>query len=293
MCNLGAMEINRLTRRSKDYPEPLRHISSPPAQLFHMGADLTELMKRPRVAIIGSRLPTMYGRQVTHQLASELAAQGVVIVSGLALGVDGLSHQAALEAGGLCLAVLPGSLEHIYPATNRRLAEKILDGGGALVSEYGEEAINYKTNFIARNRLIAGLSQAVLVTEAAAKSGSQHTVTFAEQQNRDVLAVPGNITSKLSVGTNNMIKANATPVTCSRDVLLILNINPHRTLAKHVRGRNHDEQAILDLLLSGISDGEELLKQSGLDIARFNQTITMLEISAKIRSLGLNHWSIY
>src|SRR4051812_43981296 len=117
------MEVTKFLRGSAGYPEALRQINSPPSQLFHSGADLTELLRRPRLAIIGSRLVTPYGKQVTRQLARQLAEQGVVIVSGLALGVDGLSHQAALEAGGLCIAVLPSSLQQIYPATNRRIAE--------------------------------------------------------------------------------------------------------------------------------------------------------------------------
>jgi DNA processing protein len=234
-----------------------------------------------------------YGKQVTLRLAAQLAEQGIVIISGLALGVDGLGHRATLEAGGLAIAVLPSSLEEIYPATNRRLAYKILDQGGTLVSEYSEGTMNFKTNFIARNRLIAGLADAVLITEAAQKSGSLHTARFALDQGKEVLAVPGNITSPNSVGSNNLIKAGATPVTSYEDVLHALRLEPHRTNAPKIRGRNRNEQIILDLLLQGVTDGSELLKQSQLDISQFNQTLTMLEITAKVRSLGTNHWSLY
>ncbi|HTB49147.1 MAG TPA: DNA-processing protein DprA [Verrucomicrobiae bacterium] len=285
------MKINKLTLGA--YPEALRHIPSPPAQLFHAGTPLSELMKRPRVAIVGSRSVSPYGKQVTTQLARQLAEQGIVIISGLALGVDGLAHQATLEAGGLAIAVLPSPLQVIAPATNRQLGQAIIERGGALVSEYAEGAFPQKQNFIARNRLVAGLSQAILITEAAEKSGSLHTARFALEQGKDVLAVPGNITGPGSVGANNLIKAGATPVTSYVDVLHALGLEEHQTAATEVRGRNAYEQRVLDLLLQGVGDGDQLFHQSQLSTSEFNQVLTMLEIGGKIRSLGANHWAIY
>lgn len=272
-------------------PESLREIPSPPKQLYCRGADLSELMARPRVAIVGSRKPTRYGRQVTHELAGKLAERGVVIISGLALGIDGLAHQATLEAGGQAIAVLPGPVNKIYPMTNRPLAEKILRHGGALVSEYAEDLFDFKRNFIARNRLVAGLAQAVLITEAAEKSGSLHTARFALEQGKYVLAVPGDITRQTSVGTNNLLKSGAAPVTSYLDVLHALGLEEHRP-AREVRGRNAHEQAVLDLLLRGVNDGEQLLRQSTLSISEFNQVLTMLELGGQIRSLGANQWSL-
>lgn len=273
-------------------PAVLTQIPSPPKQLFHEGAALDELLKRPRVAIVGSRNVSTYGRQTTLKLARELAEQGIVIVSGLALGVDGLAHQAALEAGGQAIAVLPGPLEIIAPAQHRQLARQILDQGGALVSEYQPGSVAFKQNFIARNRLVAGLAQAILITEAAEKSGSLHTARFALEQGKDVLAVPGNISSSVSVGTNNLIKAGATVVTSYSDVLHALRLEDHQTKAKDVRGRNAHEQRVLDLLMAGINDGEALLVGSELSTTEFNQTLTMLELGGKVRSLGANNWGI-
>lgn len=281
-----------LTLGSAEYPESLQRISSPPRQLYHRGSDLSELLKRPRLAVVGSRNVSPYGQRVTIELATQLAAQGIVIISGLALGVDALAHQAALNAEGLTIAVLPSSVERPYPATNRRLSQQIVDRGGSLVSEYQEDSVNFKQNFVARNRLVAGLAQAVLITEASEKSGTLHTARFALEQGKEVLAVPGNITNRGSVGANNLIKAGAHPVTSYEDVLHVLGLRTRETRVKRVVGRNQNEQQILDLLAQGIGDGDELQQMSQLDIAPFNQVITMLEIGGKIRSLGANQWTL-
>ena len=151
----------------------------------------------------------------------------------------------------------------------------------------------YKMNFISRNRIVAGLADALLITEAAEKSGSLHTARFALEQGKDVLAVPGNITSPVSIGTNNLIKAGANPVMSYLDVLHALGLVSHSSRPSDIRGRNPSEQRVLDLLVQGIADGDDLLAQSQLSIAEFNQTLTMLEISSKVRSLGANHWALY
>jgi len=274
-------------------PPQLQQISSPPKQLWQTGGDLDELLAQPRVAIVGSRRVTPYGKQVTWQLSRQLAEQGIVIVSGLALGVDAIAHQAALDAQGVTIAVLPSSLDIIAPATNSQLAEQIVAQGGALISEYPEGTPALKQNFVARNRVIAGLADAVLITEAAEKSGSLHTAQFAHRQGKPVLVVPGNITSPGSAGTNNLLKAGAMAVTSYQDILQVLGLTAHRTPAHAVQGDNSDQQRLLHLLLLGINDGAELLKRSGLDVTGFNQMMTMLEVNGKIRSLGSNQWAIH
>jgi len=267
------VDICIIKKGSSAYPGVLAEIASPPAQLYYQGRSLDALMQLPRVAIVGSRNVSAYGRQVTLRLARELAEQGIVIISGLALGVDALAHHAALEAGGATLAVLPGCLQKIYPATNRQLAAAILAADGALLTEYGAgEPMAYKMNFIARNRIIAGLADVLLITEAAEKSGSLHTARFALEQGKDVLAVPG---------------------TSYVDVLHALGLVSHASKPVDIHGRNAYEQRVLDLLMRGVADGEDLLAQSQLSIAEFNQTLTMLEISSKVRSLGANHWALY
>jgi len=276
---------------TSEIPARLRELANPPAQLFCRGTSLADLLARPCVAIVGSRKVTTYGRTVTEQLASELARQGVVIISGLAVGVDGIAHRAALAAGGLTIAVLPCGLERIYPASHRQLAEDIVKNGGALVTEYAAGAIAYKLNFIARNRIVAGLADAVLVTEAALKSGTLHTARFALEQGKDVLAVPGNINSPTSEGTNNLIRSGAALVASATDVLQILGLDPTTAKAK-VRGSTPAEQLILDFLVAGLQDGSALLAATGLSAASFNQALTMLEISGSIRALGGNQWAL-
>jgi DNA processing protein len=188
--------------------------------------------------------------------------------------------------------VLPGPLEKIYPASHATLAKQILEQDGALVSEYPAGSDVFKFNFIARNRITAGLSDAVLITEAAEKSGSLHTARFALEQGKDVLAVLGNVTSPTSIGANNLLKSGAAPVTSFEDVLHALGLEPQAKAAKTPKGSNEHEQMLLDLIATGTQDGAELQMQSELDAVLFAQTLTMLEITGKIRSLGSNNWSL-
>lgn len=278
-----------LTLENTAIPSRLTTLNSPPRTLFTT-TPLDELLSRPVVAIVGSRKVSPYGREVTRRIASELAEQGIVVVSGLAYGVDSIAHQATLDAGGQTIAVLPSPLESIYPAAHRRLARHIVEQGGALISEYPVGTKSFPGNFVARNRLIAGLADVVLITEAALKSGSLHTARFALNAGRDVMAVPGNITSPTSQGTNNLIKIGAEPVTSSEDVLRSLGLSP--TTSRQPTATNKAEQAILDALQTGVVEGDELQARSGLDIETFNQTLTMLEINGAIRGLGMNRWSL-
>lgn len=285
------MNVKKLTLRSDDFPEILRHIPSPPKVLYVLG-DLAPLLERPRVAIVGSRKISPYGKQVTEQLAGELANAGVVVISGLALGVDAIAHQAAVDAGGQCIAVLPTSVEDIAPRSNTNLAKTILAKGGAIISEYPADLPPQKVNFIARNRIVSGLSDGVLITEAALKSGTLHTANFALNQGKTVMAVPGNITSMGSQGTNSLIKAGALPITDASDVLSALHIDTPGTQKQLPLGANREEQLILDLISEGVSDGAIILSKSGLSPSEFNLTLTMLEITGKINSLGMGHWGI-
>jgi DNA processing protein len=284
------MKVKKLKLNSGDLPEVISNIPSRPENLFIMSQNMDEILSRPAIAVVGSRRITAYGKVITTQLVTELARAGVAIVSGLALGVDAVAHRATLDAGGITIAVLPCGLDTIYPASHRGLAEQILAQGGALLTEYPEGDRIYPSNFIARNRIVSGISRAVLITEAAEKSGTLHTARFALEQGKDVLAVPGNITSPTSAGTNNLIKTGATPVTNAADIFHTLGIKPPSDKPKP-RGSTPQEQAILDLIYKGTSNGEDLLQQSDMDITSFSQTLTMLEITGKIRSLGANHWT--
>lgn len=284
-------KVKKLTPKDTEFPELLKLIPNAPKELYVLG-DLQPLISLPRVAIVGSRKVTSYGRHVTQTIAGELARAGVVIVSGLALGVDAIAHHEALEAGGKCIAVLPTSLDNIYPSSHRQLAENIVRSGGALVTEYPPTTEGFPANFVARNRLVSGLSDGVLITEAALKSGTLHTANFALNQGKTVMAVPGNITSPTSEGTNNLLKTGAILVTDSLDVLTALNLTVKDLQKQLPFAANKTEQTILDLISAGIIDSAELLAKSNLSLNEFNQTLTMLEISGKIRSLGMSRWGI-
>ncbi len=286
------MIVKKLTLTDTAYPKLLRDIPSPPQQLHYLGTTPGAWDEKPKVTIVGSRAVTPYGKAVTAKLARELAEQGVVIISGLALGIDAISHQAALQAGGSCVAVLPSGLSTIYPATNRQLAIKILQTGGTLLSEYEDSMPSLKQNFIARNRIVSGMSNALLIVEAAEKSGTLHTARFALEQGRDVLVVPGNITSPNSVGTNNLIKAGAIPVTCVQDILDALHLQAGTSASFRHKSSDPDQQAVLDALYAGLSDSQDLLQHSGLDMGAYNTALTMLELEGKVRPLGNNQWSV-
>lgn len=283
-------KVKTLTLHSPLFPELLKNIPVSPKQLYVLG-DLEAALAKPRLAIVGSRKVTAYGKSVTLKLSREAAEQGIVIVSGLALGVDGFAHQGALEAGGTTIAVLPCGLDQIYPRTHYHLAKQILEQGGVLISEYPFETAPYKTNFLARNRIISGLSDAVLIPEAAIRSGSLNTANHALEQGRIVMAVPGNITSELSGGSNNLIKSGANPVTELSDILSAMDLELS-TSKQMPMGANQEESLLLQLLIDGVSDASELLHQSKLETQLFNQTLTMLEITGKIRPLGAGHWGI-
>ncbi|HSE61509.1 MAG TPA: DNA-processing protein DprA [Candidatus Saccharimonadales bacterium] len=282
------MKINKTSPDESKYLKIISSIAQKPKRLWFVG-NLPE-KRWPTVAIVGTRKPTSYGREMAHRLSYELATRGVVIVSGLALGIDGIAHRAALEAGGITIAVMAGGLDAIHPRTHRSLAVDIITNGGALISEYGAGEPAYKQNFIARNRIVSGISDVVVVIEASKRSGTIHTASFALEQGRTVMAVPGNITSPASAGCNTLIKTGAAPVTEVADILQELGLAEQPTSVP--LGDSPEEQIILRLLTDGLRDGDTIQKQSGLAPALFGQTLTMLEIRGKIRALGANQWTI-
>lgn len=285
------MKIRKLKMGDSEFPLSFKQLPQPPKELFVIGAPLNQLLTGPAVSIVGSRKVTAYGRAVTDLFATKLAQSKVVIISGLALGVDSIAHQAALNAGGITIAVLPSSIDSIYPRSHYHLAKSILEHGGALISEHASNPQPQKYDFIARNRLIATLGQGVLITEAAEKSGSLHTARFALEQGVEVMAVPGNINNINSLGTNNLIKQGASAITTLSDVLNIIGAPIINELAE-VYGENEEQQNILDLILRGIDQISELLSESNLASDLFSQTLTELEISGKIQSLGSGRFRI-
>jgi DNA processing protein len=284
------MKIKTLSTDEHNFFQIINGIALKPKILYFVGTLPTERL--PVVAIVGTRKPTSYGKEVTFNLAYSLAQKRVIIVSGLALGIDAIAHKGALDAGGTTIAVLANGLDSIYPATHRQLAQRIIESGGALISEYPPGTPARDFQFLARNRIVSGLSDAVIVTEAAARSGTLATVAHALEQNREVFAVPGNITSPMSVGPNRLIQQGAFPVTSVEDILQVIApglISAQTTLNL---GSNPAEVLLIDLLRSGIRDGDDLQLAAKLDASIFLQTLTMLEIQGLIRSLGGHRWTV-
>jgi DNA processing protein len=215
---LAESGLRFLGRSDAAFPALLRAIHDPPIGLFIRGAADLELLSRPAVAVVGARACSPYGGQVARTLGRELAAAGLVVVSGLARGIDGAAHRGALDSGGLTVAVLGCGVDRDYPASHRELARGVRESG-LIVSEYAPGVEPAPWRFPARNRIIAGLAAATIVVEARERSGALITADLALEEGREVFAVPGEITSSLSRGTNALLRSGATPLTAVSDVL--------------------------------------------------------------------------
>ena len=284
------MKINTITPDSHPYLTPLTALAKVPSSIYYRG-NLPE-KRIPSVAIVGTRKPTRYGQEVAATFAAELTKRGVIIISGLALGTDTIAHRACLDAGGTTIAVLSGSVDRITPQTNRDLGEAIIAQGGAVLSEYEPPTAPRDFQFLARNRIVSGLADAVLITEAAARSGTLSTAARALEQGKEVFVVPGNITSPMSAGCNNLLKQGAHPATCTDDILEIIAPDLLRPQASLPLGSTPLETKILSLIQGGIRDGDAMHQQAGVPVTEFNQALTMLELAGTIRALGANQWTL-
>lgn len=217
MSYMKEKNIQILTIKDKDYPYLLKQTYDPPSVIYIMGNK--EILFQNGIAIVGSRNCSLYGQKIAKYLSYQLAKKGIHIISGLARGIDTFSHIGTLQAKGKTIAVLGSGLDVIYPPENAKLAEKIVESGGCLVSEYIVGTKPLGEHFPARNRIISGLVSGVVVVEASEKSGSLITVDFALEQGKNVYAVPGNINSPNSLGTNSLIKQGAKIVTSIEDIL--------------------------------------------------------------------------
>ncbi len=294
-------KINQNSPLENNFTGVLDAIAVKPKMLYFRGKMPENMMdgnltKRPKsVAIVGTRHYTKYGEEIAYKMAFELAKQGVVIISGLAYGIDSIAHRAALDAGGITVAVLGTPIDQIYPRAHEELAREIVEKGGMIMSEYAAgEKIYPKTSFLARNRLIAGLSDAVVVVEAAERSGSLNTAMHALDQGKELFVVPGDITRPMSAGCNKLLKQGANPYTEPADILdfLLPERKRRRRVQPVIFGDTEEETALLKLMSDGAKNGEEMVKKTGMPAAIFNQTITMLEIKGLIRSLGANQWML-
>lgn len=290
LFNMNPIKINELSPLNNSYTQIIGSIAVVPKRFYYMGS--LPQNRIPTVAIVGTRKPTSYGKEVTTTLASDLARRGVIVISGMALGIDALAHRAALDAGGITIAVQANGLGKLYPATNRQLGEDIVAKGGAIISEYDPNVLPRDFQFLERNRIVSGLSDAVLITEASARSGTLNTARHALEQGKDVFVVPGNITSPLSAGCNLLLKQGATPVTSAEDILEVIAPNL-LTIQTHLAlGDNPLQTKIIQYLTEGIRDGDELQAKVGVEPGEFATELTMMEINGTVRSLGANQWTL-
>lgn len=272
--------IRRLRRRDAAYPPLLAQIPDPPARLWIRGEADPEVLARPAVAIVGARACSGYGRSVSRLLATEAARAGAVVVSGLARGVDGEAHRGALAGGGVTVAVLGCGVDRDYPAAHAELARQIVAAGGLVVSEYEAGVEPAPWRFPARNRIIAGLALATVVVEARERSGALITADFALEDGREVLAVPGEITSPLSAGTNGLLRLGAAPVTCAADVLEAVGVEARPET--HVLPDDPAAAAVLEALAAGASTADELARVTALDAGALAAALAMLELAGAV-----------
>jgi DNA processing protein len=250
-------------------PPLLRAIHDPPARLYVRGGAGDELLASPAVAIVGARACSPYGAQVARMLGRELAAAGLVVVSGLARGIDGEVHRGALAAGGATVAVLGCGIDRDYPAAHARLADEIR-ADGLVVSEYPPGTEPEPWRFPARNRIIAGLCAATVVVEARERSGALITSDLALEEGREVFAVPGEIGSALSAGTNALLKLGAAPLTCAADVLDVYGLAPR-------------EDPVDDELLAHLpATIDELVRATGRSAGDVGRALTELELAGHV-----------
>jgi DNA processing protein len=270
--------IRRVRLRDPAYPPLLRAIHDPPPQLYLRGDGAVELLAQDAVAIVGARCCSSYGRSVARSVARDLAAAGLLVVSGMARGIDGEAHRGALDGSGTTVAVLGCGVDRDYPAAHAELARRISDGG-LVVSEYEPGIEPAPWRFPARNRIIAGLCRATVVVEARERSGALITADFALEEGRDVLAVPGEITSRLSVGTNALLKLGAAPVTRSGDVLDLFGLAPRVPAASSVGPK---AELLLGHLGRGAATADELLRAAGVDPAEGAAALVELELARRV-----------
>lgn len=285
MEKLARYRVKVFTWNDIDFPPRLKEIYDVPPVLYVRGNLTPE--DEWAIAVVGTRRATIYGREVTERIASDLARNKITIVSGLARGIDSVAHRAALDAGGRTIAVFACGLDIVYPAENLKLAQAIMERG-ALVSEYHLGTKPRAENFPRRNRIMSGLSLGVLVTEAGEKSGIWHTVGWALEQNREVFAIPGSILSPASRGTNRLIQDGAKLVRDANDILEELNLTvvPQQLEMRELIPADETEAQLLRQLGHEPTHIDDVCRQSCLPISVVSSTLALLELKGTVRHLG-------
>lgn len=285
-------EIKQITIEDSQYPISLKKIPDPPKVLYYRGSFIKQ--DEPFFAVVGTRRPSPYGQQATLSITGELADAGLIIVSGMAPGIDTLAHKACVERNKKMVAVLGTGLDEksIYPRENLDLSRKIIENGGCLISELPPGTSGSKFTFPRRNRIISGLCLGVLVVEAKTKSGSLITAKYAKQHQRKLFAVPGPIFSSNSKGPNTLIKnGNAILAESANDILEALNMSAVKN-QKELLPQNNEEKLILQALKEESLYIDKIIEKTKLEASVVATTLALMEISGKIRNLGGNIYAI-
>jgi DNA processing protein len=290
MARLQRDGINVVTRVDDSYPALLAEIPAPPPVLYTLGTLRPE--DATAVGIVGTRRMTAYGREMAKQIGHDLAAAGVTIVSGLARGVDGIAHEAALEAGGRTIAVLGSGVRNIYPPEHRKLAARIAESG-VVLSDFHPDTQPDGPNFPARNRIISGLSLGVVVVEAPERSGALITVDFAADQGRDVFVVPGNVLSSRSAGCNRLLRDGARPVRSADDVLEDLNLGRRKeqVAIQQALPIDDNERRIMAVVTADPLHIDDIAALANLPISQVGAVLLTLELKGSVRNAGAQHYS--
>ena len=291
-----------VTLQDENYPKLLKEIKNPPFVLYGKGQIPDGIWLKQSIAVVGARKTTEYGREVTKLLTAELVLSGFTIVSGLALGVDAVAHQTALENGGRTIAVLGCGVDCCNPAENQSIYNSILESGNCIVSEFPLGMKPTQWTFPARNRIIAGLSQGVLVTEGAEDSGSLITANFALKFNRKVLAVPGSITSIMSKGPYKLIAKGAKLVTSGEDILKELKVQSSplrqgfagqaKSKIINRKGDTKEEDLILKLLQNEALHFDEIVRRLKFNPSKLGSLLSLMEIKGMVRGLDGGMFSV-
>jgi len=285
MEKLHRYKVKALACEDPCYPSKLKEIYDYPPVLYVRGN--LPVQDQPCLAVVGTRRPTIYGRQVTEEIVADLARSKITIVSGLARGIDSVAHRAALDTGGKTIAVFASGLDIVYPGENAKLAQAIMEHG-ALVGEYPLGVRPKAENFPLRNRIMSGLSLGVLVVEAGERSGALITAHQAVEQNREVFAIPGSILSPTSKGTNRLIQEGAKLVRNYADILEELNLTivVQQMEIKEFSPADEVESAILKQLTTEPSHIDEICRRSGLSMPEVSSTLAMLELKGIAKQVG-------
>lgn len=287
MEKLEKEKIKIITLKDKNYPKLLKEIYDPPALLYIKGS-FAENSDQPKIGVVGTRKMSAYGKQITSEITYDLARAGMIIISGMAQGVDTEAHQAALSAKQKTYAVLGSGIDDksIYPKNNLFLSKKIVESGGVLISEYPYGMPGLKQNFPQRNRIIAGLSLGIVVTECPEESGALITVRCALEQNRDVFACPGPIFSENSKGTNLLIQQGAKLTLSASDIIEELSLNLILPKKHEIKPENPEEEKILEILSKEPLHLNSLIKKTQIPVPKLLPLLTKMEITAKIKNIG-------